>query len=222
LTVKNIPRGDLVGLSRTLKAWLESLKDGVNVSTDFDRDDIYGTTDQIIRTLTAGGSITLSTPQNIDTDADVEFDSIVLGDLTALRLIGTDGTKKIISIADLTSWITGTTNQIIVTDDGDGSITLSLSSGIDTGSIATKTANYTTLITDSTILIAGTSNTVTVNLLTAVGNEGKKYNLKCIDDTFACDVDGAGTETIDGELTMDLILHETITIQSDNVGWWVI
>ena len=53
------------------------------------------------------------------------FAGITLADLTASRLISTDSGKTFESVADLTAWIAGTENQIIVTDDGDGTITLS-------------------------------------------------------------------------------------------------
>lgn len=89
--------------------------------------DLFGTTNQIIVTP-VGNTIVLSTPQDIDTDADVEFDSAILGDLTASRMVSADATKKLVSIANLASWIAGTIGEIIVTDDADGTITLSLSS----------------------------------------------------------------------------------------------
>ncbi len=51
--------------------------------------------------------------------------NLTLTDLTASRLIATDSGKTFASVADLTTWIAGTTNQIVVSDDGDGTITLS-------------------------------------------------------------------------------------------------
>lgn len=59
--------------------------------------DLVGTTNQIIITV-SGLNIIISTPQNIDTNADVEFDSLTLGDLTANRLVATDIGKKLVSI----------------------------------------------------------------------------------------------------------------------------
>ena len=53
------------------------------------------------------------------------FANLTLTDLTASRLITTDTGKTFESVADLTAWIAGTANQIVVTDDGDGTITLS-------------------------------------------------------------------------------------------------
>ena len=50
--------------------------------------------------------------------------------LTASRLLALDGSKVLASVTSLTSWIAGTSNQITVTDDGDGTLTLSLPSTI--------------------------------------------------------------------------------------------
>ncbi|MAV16644.1 MAG: hypothetical protein CMG08_07610, partial [Candidatus Marinimicrobia bacterium] len=96
---------------------------------------LTGTTNQI--TVTNGaGSITLSLPQSIHTDADVEFDSVTLDDLTATRLVATDGSKKLVS-SDLNNWVAGTSNQITVTDDADGTITLSTPQNLDTSADVT-------------------------------------------------------------------------------------
>jgi len=60
------------------------------------------------------------------------FAGITLSDLVASRLVATDTGKVFESITDLTAWIAGTTNQIIVTNDGDGTITLSCPQNIHT------------------------------------------------------------------------------------------
>lgn len=60
------------------------------------------------------------------------FKSITLTDLLASRLIATDSGKVLESIADLTAWIAGTANQVIVTDDTDGTLTLSTPQDIHT------------------------------------------------------------------------------------------
>jgi len=54
-----------------------------------------------------------------------KFKSITLTDLTASRLVATDSSKAFVSVADLAAWIAGTANQVVVTADGDGTITLS-------------------------------------------------------------------------------------------------
>jgi hypothetical protein len=69
---------------------------------------------------------------HLSTDASPKFAGISLEDLIASRLIATDSGKVFESVADLTAWITGTNNQIIVTNDGDGTITLSTPQDIHT------------------------------------------------------------------------------------------
>lgn len=89
--------------------------------------------------------------------------------------------------------------------------------------IATKTSDYTLTKDDYTVLLNASSNTVTGNLPTAVGIEDTIYNIKCIDDTFTCDIDPSGTEEIDGDnANFELIKDEIITIQSDGSNWWII
>jgi len=62
--------------------------------------------------------------------------SLTLSGLTASRLVATDG-SKVLASASLASWIAGTSNQVTVTDDLDGSITLSLPQSIATTSSPT-------------------------------------------------------------------------------------
>lgn len=60
------------------------------------------------------GTITITLPSSIQLDGS-----------TALRLLATDANKRTVS-ADLAAWIAGTANQITVTDNADGSVTLSI------------------------------------------------------------------------------------------------
>jgi len=54
-----------------------------------------------------------------------DVSDLILGDLTSSRIVvaGSSGTLE---SGDLADWIAGTTDEITVTDDGDGSVTLSL------------------------------------------------------------------------------------------------
>jgi hypothetical protein len=55
------------------------------------------------------------------------FDSLlILSSTTASRLLATNSSKGLVSVSDLTSWVAGTTNQITLANDGDGSITISI------------------------------------------------------------------------------------------------
>ena len=61
------------------------------------------------------------------------WESITLTDLIASRLVATDSGKTFESVADLTTWvIQSSANQVVVTDNGDGTVTLSLPQDIHT------------------------------------------------------------------------------------------
>ena len=104
---------------------------------------LIGTANQIVLSgsgvgaLANGANVTLSLPQDIATDSDITFGSIALSDLTGTRLVYSDGSKVLTSVADLSSWIAGTTSQITVTSDGDGTLTLSTPQSISSGSSPT-------------------------------------------------------------------------------------
>ena len=57
------------------------------------------------------------------------FVGLTLSGLTASRLVSTSALKALES-TDADSWVSGTTNEIEVADDGDGSITLSLATDL--------------------------------------------------------------------------------------------
>ncbi len=61
----------------------------------------------------------------LDQDKAPTFKSFTLTDLTASQLVQTDANKKLASVADLTAFISGTANQISVTDNV-GSVTLAI------------------------------------------------------------------------------------------------
>jgi hypothetical protein len=61
---------------REVDAWRRGQDDGNFASLT--QDDVLGTSKQVIVTKNANGTITLSTPQNIDTDADVTFDTLTI------------------------------------------------------------------------------------------------------------------------------------------------
>ncbi len=80
---------------------------------------------------------TLNTIQGIRTADSPTFTGLNLSGLTASRLMATDGSKNLASVSNLASWVAGTSNQVSVSDDGDGSITLSTPQNIGTGSSPT-------------------------------------------------------------------------------------
>ena len=81
------------------------------------------------------------------------------------------------------------------------------------------TSTYTVLNNDYTI--DATSGTFTITLPTAVGCQGRIYNIKN-SGTGVITIDGNSSETIDGALTRSLVQWETLTIQSTNAGWIIL
>lgn len=73
--------------------------------------------------------------------AGFEDDAIYPTNTTANRLICVDAENKIIS-CDLANWIAGTANKVTVTDDGDGSVTITIElTGFDSDDLSQGTVN---------------------------------------------------------------------------------
>lgn len=93
----------------------------------------------------------------------------------------------------------------------------------DLKNLVTKTANYTADADDSVILLNGFGATVQITLPSAVGINGKKYILKCIDKTNACTIATNGAQTIDGAASYTFGAEDdSIVIESDNANWHII
>lgn len=69
--------------------------------------------------------------------------------LSPTRLVATDGARRLVSVAALTSWIAGTADQLTVGDDGDGTVTISLPSALTLPGTLTVTG-HTTPAVDNT------------------------------------------------------------------------
>ena len=99
---------------------------------------LVGTANQVILTDGgAGSTMTLGLPQNIHTGASPTFADLTLSALTNSRLLATNGADLLVSVANLASWILGTINQVTVTNNGDGTVTLALPQNINTGASPT-------------------------------------------------------------------------------------
>ena len=88
--------------------------------------------------------------------------------------------------------------------------------------ITTKTSNYTATSFDEHILADATSGAVTVTLPTAVGRTDPITVKKIDSSTNAVTIDGAGSETIDGQLTRRLDAQwDYCTLVPSGSGWYV-
>jgi len=76
---------------------------------------------------------------------------------TASRLLATDASQEVVS-ADLASWITGTANEIDISDDGDGTVTIGIAAPI----IVAKGGTGATTLTNHGILLGSGTDAVTV------------------------------------------------------------
>ena len=85
--------------------------------------------------------------------------------------------------------------------------------------VVSKTTTYTATTSEGIILCSGT---FTVTLPTAVGIQGKMFNIKNT-GTGTITIDGDGTETIDGELTQELgVQYDSVTLTSNGSNWFIL
>ncbi|KKL50900.1 hypothetical protein LCGC14_2300880, partial [marine sediment metagenome] len=92
----------------------------------------------------------------LNADSTLTFASLTLSDLTASRLVVTDATKTLVS-DDLYSWVTETSNQVLIADDGDGTITLSTPQNIHTAATPTFAGLTLSGLTQGSVVFAGAS-----------------------------------------------------------------
>lgn len=87
-----------------------------------------GTSDTLLRILEGGAWATYGagTGTKLTLSDSILAATARISGLTASRLMSTNAGSTLASVADLTSWIAGTSNQITSTSDGDGSLTLSI------------------------------------------------------------------------------------------------
>jgi hypothetical protein len=144
-----------------LSAWVAGTANRVSVASDGD------------------GTITLSSPQDIHTAASPTFIGATLTGLTASRLVASNGSDALVSVADLSAWVAGTANRVSVASDGDGTITLSSPQDIHTAAsptfvgatltgltasrlVASNGSDALVSVADLSAWVAGTANRVTV------------------------------------------------------------
>lgn len=108
----------------------------------------------------------------------------LINNATRLEISNSAGVVKINNLS-------GTGTRTVVAD---------ASGNLITESISTQTANYTTTLSDGTVLVDATAGNITITLLVAVGNSNKKFTVKKIDST-ANTVTVSNAAGIDGTTT---------------------
>jgi hypothetical protein len=97
----------------------------------------------IIGGTASGDDLTLASTSHATKGDVIVSDPLLLSGATATRLLATDADKRVVPVGNLASWVTGTANQVTVTDDTDGTITLSLPQDLHTSATPTFGAIYT-------------------------------------------------------------------------------
>lgn len=90
--------------------------------------------------------------------------------------------------------------------------------------IITKTDSYTATLADCTIICnKGTAMTITLPAAATAyaSGIGHRYNIKSI-GAGVVTVDGDGSETIDGQTTIALSQWDSVYIQTDGTGWYIL
>jgi len=95
----------------------------------------------------------------------------ITGTLTPSRLVASDGLGALTSVGNLASWIAGTSNQISVANDGDGTVTLSTPQNIHTGAsptFADLTLTGNLVVDNNVTLGSSDADEITINAGTAL------------------------------------------------------
>ena len=92
--------------------------------------------------------------------SNLTLNGLTLNDLSASRLVATDG-SKVLGSANLSDWIAGTSNQIAIADDGDGTVTLSTPQDIAAASSPTFAGLTLSGLTEGSVIFVGSSGLIT-------------------------------------------------------------
>jgi len=108
----------------------------------------------------AESGATARTSLGLGTGDSPTFTDLTLSALTASRLVQTGAGSSLDSVANFTTFVAGTTNQISVADDGDGTITLSTPQNIHTSATPTFSDLTLSSFTLGSVLFAGTAGAI--------------------------------------------------------------
>ena len=148
---------------------------------------------------------------------NIDLASIIFG-LTANRLVQSDSGSGLSSVANLALWIAGTSGNLTVTDDGDGTVTLkAIGSSVN---VNTFTDTDTLTVAQQGAIECNKATAMTINLPTAVGNKGVSYFITNV-NTGTVTIEPNGAETIQGDANFDLYEDESLSIVSNGTQWIV-
>lgn len=161
--------------------------------------------------------------ERIQRNVDHKLEMADLQDLLVVdRLTATNGNNLLVSTI-LADWIVGTLNQIAVTDDGGGTVTLSLASPALT---TINSSTYTVLVANKVLHITYTATgTVAVTLPTALLSTGQHFRFKdaggnasvnniTLQSEGAALFDGSATAVIAGD-------YDAVSIYPDGSNWFL-
>lgn len=139
LTASAVPVGGITGLGSNVATWLAT-PSSANLASAVTGETgsgalVFGTLPTFSQFLSQGSS-TIGDGTGaggLTVNGTATSTNLKVTALTASRLVATAADKLMTSVSNLASWIAGTSNEITVTDDGDGTVTLSLPATIDLG-----------------------------------------------------------------------------------------
>ena len=189
-----------------------------------DSDDVSGIVNLMASGVITGDTLdaidTVTTRQNLGVEIGVDVQAWD-ADLDSLAALSTTGMMARVAAETYTMrTITAADGRIVVTNGdgvaGDPTIAL----GVKV--VTTKTANYTVTSADDVILADTSVNPFTLTLPVAI--TGVVKIIKLINASNVLTIDGDGSETIDGSLTVTLsILNISLTfVGLAGTGWYII
>ena len=145
---------------------------------------------------------------------------LTLSNLTATRLLASDGSKLVVSVADLASWIAGTTNEITITNDGDGTVTISLPDAVVVGTIDTGQGATEVYAMDQGVMTSNSPTfqalTINTDLSVASGGTGVSSLDDVVGTANEITVTAGADSIIGGDVTISL--PDDVTIGTLDTG----
>jgi photosystem II stability/assembly factor-like uncharacterized protein len=201
----------LIANAGTANEYFRGVKTELYTETTWAETDITGVARNFLDDLTQAAQ---QTTLGLGTGDSPTFVGLTLSGLTASRLVATNGSKQLSSVAALSGWIAGTANEINVTDDGSGGLVI----GIVDPLIVSKGGTGLATLTDHGLLLGSGTDAVTplgaaTNGQLPIGSTGADPVLAALTGTAnqVAVANGAGTITIstpqDTDTAADIIFN---------------